>query len=203
MNYPLKPLAEWIDFDDRRDVGAFIRCPNCRAAGSVWFQNPIDGGNPARSGGPQWSRTGGTFETMSLSPSIMMHGHYHGWVHDGELCVDSPFYCQTEQKSAEGTEEEQTMNEEKPQAAPQVPHPNMGAVGELGAIGDLGSNAAPPESAAGKDPAPPVPEAAPPAPPSPVVAIAAALVAAGYPPEEAETLAESAVKEIAERRGGR
>jgi hypothetical protein len=50
-------------------------------------------------------------------------------------------------------------------------------------------------------PASPLPEAAPPAPEHPEVAIAAALVKAGYSAEEAAELAANAVAEIAKRKG--
>ena len=59
----------------------------------VWFANPIDGGPPAPPDimpKPRWQRTGDTFETISLSPSIDASsadcgGHWHGWITNGEV----------------------------------------------------------------------------------------------------------------------
>ena len=46
--------------------------------------NPIDGGPPPRAT-TLWTRTGETFETLTLSPSIHAVGHWHGFIRNGEL----------------------------------------------------------------------------------------------------------------------
>lgn len=91
-DYPLAPLAEFLEYDGEI-AGAVIRCPNCGVSGSVWFVNSIPSGRNLRPEGPTWQRTGDTFETMSLLPSIRMNDHYHGFVRSGMLAVDSPFWC--------------------------------------------------------------------------------------------------------------
>lgn len=87
----------WISESGRNDqMGISFDCPceKCRGAEppflarriGVWFENPIDGG-PAASGHLLWRRTGETFETLTLSPSIDMskHGHWHGFITNGEF----------------------------------------------------------------------------------------------------------------------
>jgi hypothetical protein len=88
----------------RRGVGLSFLCPcaTCtpKRKGSVdedfhlrvfvGFANPIDGG-PAHDSRPgaQWQRTGDTFETITLRPSILStppHGcGWHGYVTAGEV----------------------------------------------------------------------------------------------------------------------
>jgi hypothetical protein len=76
----------------REGVGLICDCPcgKCdpEAGGQLFipFANPLDGGpNPERQG---WQRTGETFETMTLSPSILRSTEkggcgWHGWIRDG------------------------------------------------------------------------------------------------------------------------
>lgn len=92
MDYPLKDLAEFTNYEGKPlGGGILIECPNCGVSGGVWFRNPVGGGPPQ--GSVLWDRTGDTLETMTLTPSVMMHGHFHSWVKNGMLCVDSPFAC--------------------------------------------------------------------------------------------------------------
>jgi len=74
----------------RTGVGLMLDCP-CGAADSplyVPFANPLDGGPQY---GPQgWQRTGDTFETLSLQPSIQRvmspcHCRWHGWITNGDV----------------------------------------------------------------------------------------------------------------------
>lgn len=78
---------------ERRGVGVIFDCP-CLADDCAWggkiaisFSNPLDGGAPysTHSAERHWQRTGETFETMTLSPSIHAVGHWHGWLKDGVL----------------------------------------------------------------------------------------------------------------------
>jgi hypothetical protein len=80
-------------FDDRRGMAVSFDCP-CGCQGTpretrlaVWFANPIDCGPPTASAERLWQRTGDTFETLSLRPSIdaSMHGHWHGFITAGEV----------------------------------------------------------------------------------------------------------------------
>lgn len=81
----------YYGYPDREGAALTFDCPcassTCEWGGSIFvaIANPIDGGppipeNPPR---PQWTRTGDTFETLALSPSIHAVGHWHGWVKDG------------------------------------------------------------------------------------------------------------------------
>src|ERR1700732_2941497 len=91
-DYPRAPLSEFYELDGEK-YGAVIRCPNCGVAGGVFFANSIPSGKNLCPQGANWQRTGDTFETMSLTPSVLMHGHFHSWVKNGMLAVDSPFSC--------------------------------------------------------------------------------------------------------------
>jgi hypothetical protein len=92
-DYPLAPLAEIVDGpNERKGIGIMVHCPNCGAGGMAWFKNPLDGGAPVHQ--VQWVRTGDTLETLSLTPSFLMHHHFHSCLRDGKLCVDSPFSCE-------------------------------------------------------------------------------------------------------------
>lgn len=56
----------------------------------VAFANPLDGGPPhVDEGEPVWLRTGDTFDTLTLSPSILRtlpEGcGWHGWIRNGAV----------------------------------------------------------------------------------------------------------------------
>ena len=60
---------------ERSGIGLWCDCPcgKCGVPLAVSFENPIDGG-PApyrEEGRPLWRRTGDTFETLTLTPSIL------------------------------------------------------------------------------------------------------------------------------------
>jgi len=95
LNYPLKSVATFFcERDSRIMEGIHVRCPNCRALHAAYFKNPI-GADKAVSpwATVTWQRVGDTLETLTLSPSFMAVGHYHSFVRDGELQVDSAFGC--------------------------------------------------------------------------------------------------------------
>lgn len=82
-------------------VGITFRCPHCPVGErgevcyiGVFFTNPVDpdGWLPrieplGKMAEHQWVRTGDTFETMSLMPSVdaSKHGHWHGFITNGEV----------------------------------------------------------------------------------------------------------------------
>jgi hypothetical protein len=84
---------------DRHGMGILFVCPvhgeGCHLG--VWFRNPLDGGPPYPDswGGKLWDRTGDTFETLTLRPSIHVHDtdadgnrtgtHWHGFIRNGEI----------------------------------------------------------------------------------------------------------------------
>lgn len=99
---PLERLVDadpaWMDGTDRRGIGVQFNCPiHEHCCGGVQFTNPVDGGSPRDANGrPRWHRTGDTFETLTLSPSIRRLGgpdgcEWHGFIRDGrfETCGDS------------------------------------------------------------------------------------------------------------------
>jgi hypothetical protein len=75
--------------DGREGVGIGFDCP-CGGAecGQLYvpFANPLDGGPQY---GPQgWKRTGETFETLTLEPSILRKSTpcgWHGFIRNGEI----------------------------------------------------------------------------------------------------------------------
>lgn len=89
---------------ERHGVGVSFDCPcaTCTAQRTgnedhdfylrvfVGFSNPLDGGPPHDPRpGAQWQRTGNTFETLSLTPSILRGKErggcgWHGFVTNGE-----------------------------------------------------------------------------------------------------------------------
>lgn len=84
----------WFTTDSQRTgMGLTFRCPckvDCEQYLGVWFQNPIDGGQPAAPEilpAPRWHRVGETFETLTLTPSIDVSssGHWHGFIKDGQI----------------------------------------------------------------------------------------------------------------------
>lgn len=73
----------------RHGVGIIMDCP-CGDADEghqlyVPFKNPIDGGTSVEPRG--WDRTGDTFDTLTLSPSILRTTgcKWHGWIRNGEV----------------------------------------------------------------------------------------------------------------------
>lgn len=79
------PDGTLVPAPERTGVGISFDCPcpTCTAARTgdedrdfhlrvyVGFANPLDGGPAFEGGGPKWVRTGDTFETMTLQPSIL------------------------------------------------------------------------------------------------------------------------------------
>lgn len=72
-------------------MGVSFCCPHCKTTYlGVWFMNPLDGGLPAAPDCEplsRWQRTGDTFDTLSLTPSVdaSQDGHWHGWIIHGEI----------------------------------------------------------------------------------------------------------------------
>lgn len=71
----------------RHGVGIGFDCPcGCGERCYIEFVNPLDGKGLHRKDGHVWNRTGDTFETLTLSPSIQRtHGcRWHGFIENGE-----------------------------------------------------------------------------------------------------------------------
>jgi uncharacterized protein DUF6527 len=76
----------------REGVGLMCDCP-CGQCGEfgllfVAFANPLDGGEPIQK--TTWKRTGETFETLTLEPSILRSSErggcgWHGFITNGEV----------------------------------------------------------------------------------------------------------------------
>lgn len=97
---------EWIEVGGRI-VGVLFSCPACSRWGAdlvgahmvgVLFANPPDGGpaHPddenavANNGGRRWSRSGSTFDDLTITPSIDLTargavGEWHGFVTAGHV----------------------------------------------------------------------------------------------------------------------
>lgn len=65
-------------------------CPRYMAPGCefgrchIMFGNPVSG-PVSKWGKEKWTRSGETFETLTLAPSIHAVGHWHGWLRNGML----------------------------------------------------------------------------------------------------------------------
>ena len=87
---------KWINGPDGRSgVGVRFWCPCCNGGCvlAVLSTNPIDGGPAIPAGanlmgenqGRRWGRTGETFETLSITPSIdASPEHWHGFITNGD-----------------------------------------------------------------------------------------------------------------------
>jgi hypothetical protein len=74
---------------ERHGVGVTFDCPcGCGTNCYVPFANPLDGQPPhdTRPNLPTWQRTGETFESLTLTPSIRRVGGcgWHGFITNGE-----------------------------------------------------------------------------------------------------------------------
>lgn len=78
----------------RHGVGLLCTCPcgQCDEYRELYvpFANPLDGGPSLESGHPRWERTGDTFETLTLRPSILRSKEkggcgWHGYITNGEV----------------------------------------------------------------------------------------------------------------------
>lgn len=73
----------------RERVGVSFNCPcgGCGARAFIPFTNPLDGGPPYQAEHDTWERTGDSFETLSLTPSIQRADpggcRWHGYLTDG------------------------------------------------------------------------------------------------------------------------
>ena len=82
---------QWFEIHGRDTLlaGVIYDCP-CQLDTCAWggrvaisFSNPVRG-EPANGPGERlWHRTGETFETLTLSPSVHQVGHWHGWIRNG------------------------------------------------------------------------------------------------------------------------
>lgn len=95
-------LGAEVSGDDH--LGITFRCPHCQPGKrgettflGVFFKEPVDPNNhpdiewptymlqhPERA---YWHRTGTTFDDLTLSPSVdaSAHGHWHGFIENGEV----------------------------------------------------------------------------------------------------------------------
>lgn len=75
----------------RHGIGFHFDCPcGCGVPCFVAFANPLDGAPPPDPNRPLWSRTGETFETLTLTPSIHRVKEkggcgWHGFITNGEV----------------------------------------------------------------------------------------------------------------------
>lgn len=99
VSAPLTSLSpSWYEIDGRR-VGLLFDCPTCTRQADpvcggrvfVFLDPPLDPGPSLGVGDRAWKRTGDTFETLSLSPSILTRvaadgsEHWHGHVTNGQV----------------------------------------------------------------------------------------------------------------------
>ena len=76
--------------EDRHGMAISFNCPHCGTTRlCVFFANPIDG-KPHTDGRDNlhlWTRTGDSFENLTLTPSIdaSESGHWHGFITNGQI----------------------------------------------------------------------------------------------------------------------
>ena len=86
-------LGDLYGFHTGVIFGLSFLCPHCRKQRlAIFFSNTIgDAAHshhiPVPSNGKYWTRTGETFETLTLMPSIDASkvGHWHGFIRNGEI----------------------------------------------------------------------------------------------------------------------
>lgn len=77
-----------IPFRDRIGVRFDCPCGKCGTHVVILFNNPPDGGPCCDATQNHWTRTGDSFENMSLTPSILRKQKdcdWHGFVTNGEI----------------------------------------------------------------------------------------------------------------------
>lgn len=70
----------------REGVALELDCPcGCGERFAIYIDPPMSGGAPASA--HSWKRTGDSFETLTLSPSILRHSRcrWHGFIRSGEI----------------------------------------------------------------------------------------------------------------------
>lgn len=70
----------------REKIGVSFDCPKCGPIhpGFIPFANPLDGGPSTHE--VAWQRTGESFETLTLTPSILRKDcGWHGFITNGEI----------------------------------------------------------------------------------------------------------------------
>ena len=92
MRLRLTELApEWLaDGPGRQQMGVRFLCPCCQKALELWFETPVDRGQPVTStkGRFLYQREGASFEDLSLYPPVR-HGAELLLVYEGEVaCVE-------------------------------------------------------------------------------------------------------------------
>ena len=79
---------------ERFGIGIMCTCPcgNCDELRDLYvpFTNPLDGGPLVNDGHATWQRTGDTFDTLTLTPSILRSIDkggcgWHGFITNGEI----------------------------------------------------------------------------------------------------------------------
>jgi hypothetical protein len=77
---------------ERHGVGVIFNCPcgACESLCYVPFDNPLDGGAALEPGRPLWHRQGETFETLTLTPSLLRTRSaggcgWHGFITNGDV----------------------------------------------------------------------------------------------------------------------
>lgn len=90
----LKDVATFTEYEGEQ-AGLSIRCPNCGTHGAVQFEGTKWA---LKTQYALWKRTGDSLENLSLTPSVAMSGHFHSWVRNGYLEVDTEFVCIKEVK---------------------------------------------------------------------------------------------------------
>jgi hypothetical protein len=95
--YNTAPDGTRVPAPERLGIGVSFRCP-CGTHPRdeeyetdrcvILFENPLDGGGrfDATTEGHYWTRTGDTFDTLTLTPSIQRVGgcRWHGFITNGE-----------------------------------------------------------------------------------------------------------------------
>jgi len=78
-------VATGLPVPRREGVALSFDCPcGCGSHVCLYLKPPLDGGPPLQE--HAWERTGDTFDTITLRPSILHHPcEWHGYITNGEV----------------------------------------------------------------------------------------------------------------------
>lgn len=75
----------WADDPSRIGQGLAFTCPHCGMRIAIAFVSPLDGSSPSKQKTILYGRRGGSFETLTISPTIVAPDHARIRIDNGEV----------------------------------------------------------------------------------------------------------------------